>query len=222
SPTNELQILSISNDTIYLSSGGEVYLGGYLDNTDQQGLNLVGNSLSIDNGNTVELNYNDTSPTNELITGAILNGTDLEITDEGGTTTVPLSSLENIPLIGFRAKKTKIVPVPTATDTTFLFNDVVEYNDGGGYDPLTGIFTAPSDGVYVFHVNYDADGSAQKLYIYMNEVLYETLNDDIGSPDMVSSAILIKLLSDQTVRIVLYTGIPNSSGTGSFSGFRIH
>jgi len=34
SVTNELQVLSISNDTLYLSNGGEVFMGGYLDNTD--------------------------------------------------------------------------------------------------------------------------------------------------------------------------------------------
>ena len=198
SRTNELQVLYISNDTIYLSNGGYV-------------------KLPLDNVNDADID-----PANELITGGTLNGADLEITDAGGITTVDLSSLENIPLVGFRAKKTTTVPVPTATDTTFLFNDDVEYNDGGSYDPLTGIFTAPSDGVYVFHVNYDPDGSSQELYIYKDKVLYEILDDEISSTDMVSSAILIKLISGQTVRIVLYTGIPNSSGTGSFTGFRIH
>lgn len=198
SSTNELQVLSISNDTIYLSNGGYVKLPQ--DNVDDA----------------------DPDPGNELITNVALIGTDLEITEAGGTTTISLSSLENIPLVGFRAKKTTTVPLPTATDTTFLFNDVVEYNDGGGYDLPTGIFTAPADGVYAFHVNYDPDGSSQKLYFYIDEVLYEILDDEIGSTDMVSSTILIKLISGQTVRIVLYTGIPASSGTGSFTGFRIH
>ncbi len=216
------QDLSLNMDTLSLTNGGKVFLGGYLDNTDQQNLDLIGNLLTIDNGNTVELNYNDTSAKNELINNGALIGTDLEITDAGGTTTVVLSSLENIPLVGFRAEKTSTVPLPTSTDTTFLFNDVVEYNDGGGYNPLTGIFTAPTDGIYAFRVNYIADGNAQKLYIYFDGVLYETLNNNISANDIVYSAFFIKLTSGQTVRIVLFTGFPNSSGTGSFTGFRIH
>ena len=44
---------------------------------------------------TDEVNDADASTTNELITGATLNGTDLEITDAGGTSTVDLSSLDN-------------------------------------------------------------------------------------------------------------------------------
>ncbi len=260
-PVNEIQDLHIEGNVLYITRNSDstrIDLSPYLDNTDQQNLDLIGNLLTIENGNSVSLNYNDTSainelqvlsisndtiyltngeyvklpqdnvddadpdPGNELITGGVLNGTDLEITDAGGTTTVDLSSLENIPLIGFRAKKTNTVPVPTSTDTTFLFNDVVEYNDGGGYDPLTGIFTAPSDGVYAFRVNYIADGNAQKLHIYHEGMLYETLNNNISTNDIVYSAFFIKLISDQTVRIVLFTGVPNSSGTGSFTGFRIH
>jgi hypothetical protein len=37
----------------------------------------------------------DANPTNELITGGTLNGSDLEITDAGGTTTIDLSALAN-------------------------------------------------------------------------------------------------------------------------------
>ena len=41
----------------------------------------------------IDVDDADADPANELITGAALNGTDLEITDAGGTTTVDLSSL---------------------------------------------------------------------------------------------------------------------------------
>ena len=261
SPVNEIQDLRIEGNELYITRNSDstrIDLSPYLDNTDEQDLSLIQNLLSIENGSTVTLNYNDTSatnelqvlsisndtiyltnggyvklpqdnvddadpdPVNELITGVNLNVANLEITDAGGTKIVDLSSLENIPLIGFRAKRTTTVPLPTSTDTTFLFNDVVEYNDGGGYDPPTGIFTAPTDGVYAFRVNYIADGNAQKLHIYHEGMLYETLNNNISTNDIVYSAFFIKLISDQTVRIVLFTGVPNSSGTGSFTGFRIH
>lgn len=76
--TNELQAVSLSNDTLYLSNGGEVYLGDYLDNTDGQTLTLAGgNTLSISGGNSIVLSQGladaDADPTNEIQTLAINN-----------------------------------------------------------------------------------------------------------------------------------------------------
>ena len=70
-PTNELQALSISNDTLYLSSGGFVVLP-----SDQ-------------------INDADADPTNEYNIGATLNGTMLSITDGGGTQNVQLGGLNS-------------------------------------------------------------------------------------------------------------------------------
>jgi len=67
--------------------------------TDSQTLGLSGNSLSISGGNSVTLtdNVNDADFVigNEYNTGVILNGTDLETTDGGGTITTDLSSLQD-------------------------------------------------------------------------------------------------------------------------------
>ena len=76
--TNEIQQLSINADTIKLSSGGEVYLGSYLDNTDQQTLSLQGNQLLISGGNAVTLSGTldlDPDPTNELQVLSLSNDT---------------------------------------------------------------------------------------------------------------------------------------------------
>ncbi|MBV6647709.1 MAG: hypothetical protein KI790_19780, partial [Cyclobacteriaceae bacterium] len=91
--------LTLTNDT------SPVDLTGYLDNTDGQGLsyNDVSFSLSIDNGNSVDLSSlavdnvddADADAANELLSGAVLNGTDLELTDAGGTTVVALASLQD-------------------------------------------------------------------------------------------------------------------------------
>jgi uncharacterized protein (TIGR02145 family) len=51
-PTNEFQVLSISNDTLYLNNGGYVYLGYY---SDTQRLVLNDFYLGITDGNEVEL-----------------------------------------------------------------------------------------------------------------------------------------------------------------------
>ena len=71
-PTNEFQVVSLINDTIYLSNGGFVYIGGYLDNTDEQNLTLSNDTLYIENGNYVliadSVNDADANPTNEIQT----------------------------------------------------------------------------------------------------------------------------------------------------------
>ena len=67
--TNELQAISFSGDTLYLSDGGQVFLGDYM-NTDTQMLSLSGADLSISNGNTITLTDNvddaDADASNEL------------------------------------------------------------------------------------------------------------------------------------------------------------
>ncbi|MDC1245085.1 hypothetical protein N8Z79_06495 [Crocinitomicaceae bacterium] len=77
-PNNEIQQLTIVSDSIVLSSGGSVYIGNYLDNTDSQTLTLDGNSLSISNGNSVVLSGTidlDADPENELQVLTLSNDT---------------------------------------------------------------------------------------------------------------------------------------------------
>ena len=91
-PTNELQAVSISNDTLYLSNGGQVYLGEYLDNSDEQTLTLSGgNTLSISGGNSIVLSQGladaDADPSNELQTLTINN--DVISISDGNSITLP-------------------------------------------------------------------------------------------------------------------------------------
>lgn len=64
SNTNELQILSLSNDTLYLSNGNYIILSAYKDNTDSQQLSKAGKTIILQNGSSVDLNDDDS--TNEL------------------------------------------------------------------------------------------------------------------------------------------------------------
>ena len=78
SASNELQQLTLINDTVKLSSGGEVYLGSYIDNTDQQTLSLQGNQLLISGGNAINLTGTvdlDADPSNELQSLSLSNDT---------------------------------------------------------------------------------------------------------------------------------------------------
>ncbi|MCF6181002.1 hypothetical protein [Lutibacter sp.] len=65
--------------------------------TDNQNLtfNNTSNILTLENGGTVDLSSYVNNDTNELLTSATLTGTDLNLTDAGGTTTIDLSSLNN-------------------------------------------------------------------------------------------------------------------------------
>lgn len=72
---------------------------GYLtEASDDQTLLLSGHELGIEDGNSVtlpdEVNDADPDPTNELISGFILNGNSVELSDAGGTRTIDLGSLE--------------------------------------------------------------------------------------------------------------------------------
>ena len=49
------QVLSFSNDTLYLEDGGFVYLRGYLDNTDDQALFMSNDTLYLEDGGQVYL-----------------------------------------------------------------------------------------------------------------------------------------------------------------------
>lgn len=83
-PNNELQAISISNDTLYLSNGGQIYLGAYgidlVDDADADPTNelqswstLPGIPIEISDGDDV--NDADADPTNELQTLSISNDT---------------------------------------------------------------------------------------------------------------------------------------------------
>ncbi len=87
-PTNELQNLSISNDTIYISNGNHAVLPSAV-NTDEQTLSLSNDSLYISNGNSVSLSDYaidmvddaDNDPTNEIETWSTLSGIPADLAD---------------------------------------------------------------------------------------------------------------------------------------------
>ncbi|HLP54632.1 MAG TPA: tail fiber domain-containing protein [Fluviicola sp.] len=95
-PANEIQVLSFSNDTVYLSNGGSIYLGDYaIDNVDDadanptnelQIISFTNDTLYLSNGGSVYLgdyaidnvDDADANPTNELQNLSLV-GNDLSI-----------------------------------------------------------------------------------------------------------------------------------------------
>lgn len=98
--TNEIQTLSLSGNTLAISSGNNVSLAGFA-NTDNQNLSstVSGTNRTINisggTGTIISVADNDNDATNEYNTGVALSGTQLQITDGGGTQSVDLAGLVN-------------------------------------------------------------------------------------------------------------------------------
>ena len=72
------QILSFSNDTVYLSNGGFVDLGPYLDNTDNQQISISDNEILLEDGGSItipqsQITYSQSDSNSVLVEGDIVN-----------------------------------------------------------------------------------------------------------------------------------------------------
>ena len=104
--TNEIQTISVSNDTVFLSKGGFAVIPPSSavtndnDSTNElQTITISTDTLFLSDGGFAVLpsvggTNNDNDSTNELNTAVALVGTDLNVTDADGTLTADLSSLE--------------------------------------------------------------------------------------------------------------------------------
>jgi hypothetical protein len=126
-------------------------------------------------------------------------------------------------MVAFRAKNNSTDLASIASYQVMTY-DAVDYS-GSYFDQATGIFTAPSDGIYTFNVAYFADGSGdgREIAIYVNSVLYEKLAISIGAGSTIPvRSLTMKLSAGNTVSVVVYTGLATQTGTGSFSGFKVY
>jgi len=98
-PTNEIQTATLSGTDVTLSNGGGTFSVNDADSdpsNEIQTINQSGNLVTLSSGGgTINLNDADADPTNEYVTAATLTGTNLNIIDGGGTTTVNMSSLQD-------------------------------------------------------------------------------------------------------------------------------
>ena len=178
-----------------------------------QDIHLTGDLLTIDkNASSTGV---DLSKYNQHLT---YNESSKSLTIDNGNS-VTLGST-----VAFRAKNTSS-DISTIASYPIMTYDAVEYNVGSSFDPASGIFTAPVDGIYTFNVSYYADGSggSRELYIYVNSVLYEKLAVEIGSGNTIPvRSVTMKLSASNTVNVVVYTGLATQTGTGTFSGYKVY
>ena len=161
-PANEFNTGANLNGTnLEITDGGGTQTADLssLTGTDNQNLtsaNLSGTNLTIaiQNGNSTTVDLGplqdgvddaDNNPANEFNTGATLNGTNLEITDGGGTQTADLSSLtgtDNQNLTGATLSgNTLTIDIDNGNSTTATFTDW----DSDANDDITTSTTAGGD-----------------------------------------------------------------------------
>ncbi len=219
-PVNEIQDLQLIDNKLSITGktgAKEVNMSTYLDNTDIQTLDFTAasNTLAISGGNAVNLGvYRDNTDSQTL---TYTEGTnELEIS---GGNKITIGSM-----VAFRAKKTSSETVTTwMTDYDFITNPP-EYNDGGGFDYESGVFTAPTAGIYIFSINYTATGSgnSRALRIFLNGTLYETLNTEISNGSIITRQITMKLVAGNHVNLKVNVGTGYDTGFGTFSGFKVY
>lgn len=126
--------------------------------------------------------------------------------------------------VAFRVKNS-ITDLASISSYPTMTYDAVEYNIGNALNASTGIFTAPSDGIYTFNFSYFADGTGdgREIAIYVNSVFYDKLAISIGAGSTIPvHSVTMNLSTNNTVSVVIYTGLATQTGTGTFSGFKVY
>lgn len=254
-PASDDQMLSISGTDLTISDGNTVSLGAIAkDPLDEiQYLSIQDNSLSISGGNSImlqEINIDDADadPTNEMQTLtynitdtkiSISDGNEIDISNlvntdnqflgfDDNTYQLTISNGNAVSLgkfVSFRSVISTAIALANNTNYTLKF-DGIDYNDGGEYDPLSGVFTASAKGNYTFYLSLSLPFGASSVVLMVDGSPYETLIGSTSSAGVFRTSITLRLLAGEAVSIVINQtngfAIDPYSISGSFSGFRVY
>lgn len=224
-PENEIQDLKLEDHNLRLTNNSDptiIDLSPYLDNTDNQELSVNNetHTLSISNGNSVEI---DTDASNEL-QELSLSGYDLSLSKNGGTVNIKPD------IIAFRAVKKSTFALATGEFSLVFKHQLIDTgenpeNEIGYYNQDNGEFTVPPKGagLYHFDLNYDFD-SSHSLQIILNGEVYETVFDGygVGVSGVKSYSFVLMMNDGDKVNIRLVNSSDSFCGKGTFSGYRVH
>ena len=148
------------------------------------------------------------------------------------------ASWQNTPVTnsGFRAiLQSANLVVANATDAVIVF-DNEQFDDGFGYNSSNGFFTAPTDGVYQFHIKiqWSLTSSTQPLlfvYLEQNGSKMEEAKDFVSTSagtdlKTIAFSTLLKLTAGDVLKVLVRqesaTDQEVSTMNSSFSGHRVY
>jgi len=217
-PENEIQDLALSNNVLSITKNTDanpINLTPYLDNTDNQTLYLIADSIGISGGNRISLEkFYDNTDRQTLA----LEEDSIRIS---GGNAINISELRNPESIYFYANRTTSYDASGGEYYTLKFEDV-KTNEGSSYNPLNGNFTALLNGLYSFYVVYQANES-QSILLYLNNSLVETFVSTTATQTY-RIPFMRYLNEGDIANIVIYNKLaaPSPIGTGIFGGFKVY
>ncbi|KAK7506519.1 hypothetical protein BaRGS_00001994 [Batillaria attramentaria] len=112
--------------------------------------------------------------------------------------------------------------IPASPGGVIRFEHTLE-NTGNAYDPNSGVFTAPFDGLYMFLVSVDVDHPYSILRLEKNGHVMVYGNDDNGREHITTGGVF-RLQSGDTVAMVHESsaGIIDGGHESVFFGYRLH
>ena len=118
----------------------------------------------------------------------------------------------------FKATLASDTSLPSGTATTVIFG-TEDYDQGGDYDNTTGVFTAPSDGIYEFCIRAIVDGFDVDLYLESDPgtgyAFVDHFVTDVSSSTVLDTRkISVELTQGDSVRV---RGYENGVGPGTVS-----
>ena len=207
------QTLSLISDSIRISGGNKVSLEQFYDNTDNQTLSLIGDSIGISGGNKKSLAKFYDNTDNQTLT---LAGDSISIS---GGNVIDVSQLTNPQSIYFYADKTTISTVTPLTNIYLIFNEE-RVDNGDIYDHVSGNFDVLVTGLYSFYFVYDASAT-QNVSIYINNSLYDALLTNTGN-ETVRCSFILYLTQGDIVNMIVNSGSSTEVGEATFAGFKIY
>jgi hypothetical protein len=217
-PENEIQDLELNNNVLSITKNTDanpINLAPYLDDTDEQTLYLVADSIAISGGNKVSLEqFYDNTDRQTLA----LEEDSIRIS---GANAINISELKNPENIYFYANRTISEDALNGEYYHLKFDDV-KVNEGSPYNPLNGRFIALLNGLYSFNMVYQASES-QSILLYLNGSLVETFVTTTTTQTY-RIPFMRYLNSGDEIEIIVYNklAVPSPVGTGNFGGFKVY